>query len=298
MGAFGYMRSHKLRGYHIAGPTVLTAMTLASAGLSKTLAGALRSVVADGLATIGLDMDTLSASPDAWYTETLLWGASKLDWILEWGVSILVFWLKLKLIKYVILTVMAPVMSALAGAVRRRETGHAAPFTLIQLAKDVLRGIRMSVVLLAAEMTLTLAVAITSLLLTAFASPLALLMSPALLFLSWAIGAYFYGAAVFDAVYEQDGLGWRSSLRQAWTDRGRLLGIGAVFSLLLSIPYGGVLFATLLGPIPCTVAAGRLTYPPHHERPFHRHWRRRHAQPRPRPAPRRAPGHRIGRCHP
>ena len=155
------MRSHKLRGYHIAGPTVLTAMTLASAGLSKTLAGALRSVVADGLATTGLDMDTLSASPDAWYTETLLWGASKLDWILEWGVSILVFWLKLKLIKYVILTVMAPVMSALAGAVRRRETGHAAPFTLIQLAKDVLRGIRMSVVLLAAEMTLTLAVAIT-----------------------------------------------------------------------------------------------------------------------------------------
>lgn len=262
MGAFRYMRSHKLRGYHIAGPAVLAAITLASAGLSKTLAGALRSAVVDGLAAFGLDLDALSASPDAWYTETLLWGASKLDWILEWGVSILVFWLKLKLIKYVILTVMAPVMSALAGAVRRRETGHAAPFTLIQLAKDVLRGIRMSVVLLAAEMTLTLAVAITSVLLTAFASPLALLMSPALLFLSWAIGAYFYGAAVFDAVYEQDGLGWRSSLRQAWTDRGRLLGIGAVFSLLLSIPYGGVLFATLLGPIPCTVAAGRLTYPP------------------------------------
>ena len=181
----------------------------------------LEGVVADGLNTIGLDMDTLSASPDAWYTETLLWGASKLDWILEWGVSILVFWLKLKLIKYVILTVMAPMMSALAGAVRRRETGHAAPFTLIQLAKDVLRGIRMSVFLLAAEMTLTLAVAITSLLLTAFASPLALLMSPALLFLSWAIGAYFYGAAVFDAVYEQYGLGWRSSATSV-DDRRRL----------------------------------------------------------------------------
>ena len=262
MGAFRYMRSHKLSGYHIAGPAVLTAITLASAGLSKALAGALRSAVVDGLATLGLDMDTLSASPDTWYTDTLIWGASKLDWILEWGVSILVFWLKLKLIKYVILTVMAPIMSALAGAVRRCETGHAAPFTLAQLARDVLRGVRMSVVLLTAEMALTLGVAITSVLLTVFAAPLALLMSPVLLFLSWAIGGYFYGAAVFDAVYEQDGLDWKSSLRKAWTDRGRLLGIGAVFSLLLSIPYGGVLFATLLGPIPCTVAASRLTSSP------------------------------------
>lgn len=256
------MRSTGLRAYHLAGPAVLAAITLASAGLSKALAEAIRSAVIDGLAALGLSLDTLAASPDAWYTDTLLWGASKLDWMLEWGVGILVFWLKLKLIKYLILTVMAPIMSALAGAIRQRLTGQAVPFTLAQLAKDVLRGIRMSVVLLAAEMALTLAVAITSLLLTVFAAPIALLLSPVLLILGWSIGAYFYGAAVFDAVYEQGGLSWRSSLQQGWTDRGRLLGIGAVFSLLLSIPYGGVLFATLLGPIPCTVAAARLTYTP------------------------------------
>ena len=260
--AFAYMRSTGLRAYHLAGPTVLAAITLASAGLSKALAGAIRNAVMDGLAALGLNLDTLTASPDAWYTDVLLWGASTLDWMLEWGVSLLVFWLKLKIIKYVILTVMAPIMSTLAGSVRQRETGQAAPFSLAQLAKDILRGIRMSAVLLAVELALTLGVAILSLLLTVFAAPIALLLSPVLLILGWAIGAYFYGAAVFDAVYEQGGLSWRSSLQQGWKDRGRLLGIGAVFSLLLSLPYGGVLFATFFGPIPCTVAAARLTYTP------------------------------------
>ena len=54
-----------------------------------------------------------------------------------------------------------------------------------------------------------------------------------LLILGWAIGAYFYGAAV-STPSTNKAAWWRSSLQQGWQDRGRLLGIGAVFSC--SIP--------------------------------------------------------------
>lgn len=110
--------------------------------------------------------------------------------------------------------------------------------------------------------SLTLALYLTGLVLAMFTGALAILLSPLLLIAGWMVGAYFYGAAVFDAVYEQAGLNWRNSLRTGWKDRYRLLGIGAVFSILLTIPGFGVLLATFLGPIPCTVAAARMTFSP------------------------------------
>lgn len=260
--AFGAMRQHRLQAYHLAGPAILIGITAAGIGMTQALAELLRTAIRDGLSAVGLDLDALAQSPDAWYTDTLLWGASKLDWMLEWGLSLLVLWLKLKLTKYLLLTLMAPVMSALAGAIRQRETGQSAPFTAAQLLRDLYRGVRMSVVLLMSELALSLALALMGLLLTVFAAPMAVLVSPLLLAAGWAVGAYFYGAAVFDAVYEQAELDWRSSLRQGWSDRGRLLGIGSLFSLLLAVPVVGVFLATFLGPIPCTVAAARLTFQP------------------------------------
>ena len=260
--AFGILRKYRLQAYHLAGPAVLLCITMAGAGLTQSLADALRDAVTSGLSSAGLDLDNLASSPDAWYSDALLWGASKLDWMLEWGLSLLVFWLKLKLTKYLLLTLMAPVMSALAGAIRQRETGTSTPFTVRQLLRDLYRGVRMSVALLAAELGLSLGLAVIGLLLTVFAAPVAVLLSPVLLVTGWAVGAYFYGAAVFDAVYEQAELDWRASLSRGWAERGRLLGIGSVFSLLLAVPLLGVFLATFLGPIPCTAAAARLTFTP------------------------------------
>lgn len=260
--AFGAMRQQGLQAYHLAGPAILLGITAAGIGMTQALADGLRQALLGGLSALGLDLDALAQSPDAWYTDALLWGSSSLDWILEWGLSLLMFWLKLKLTKYLLLTLMAPIMSALASAIRKRETGQSAPFTAAQLLRDIFRGIRMSVVLLLSEVALSLGLALFGLLLTVFAAPIAVLVSPLLLATGWAVGAYFYGAAVFDAVYEQAELDWRSSLRQGWADRGRLLGIGSLFSLLLAVPFAGVFLATFLGPIPCTVAAARLTFQP------------------------------------
>ena len=258
--AFGYMGRNGLGLYHLAGPLAMVGITWAGFGLTGMLTSWIRTALLDGLNAIGLGPDLLFESPDAWWAEVLLWGASQLDWILEWGVTLLILWLKVKLIKYLMLTLMAPFMSALAGAVRKRETGEAPPFTASQFLRDLARGIRTAAILLMVELTLILFLALTGFLLTIFAAPLAILLSPVLLASGWMVGAYFYGAAVFDAVYEQAGLNWRTSLRSGWKDRYRLLGIGAVFSILLAIPFIGVFLATFLGPMPCTVAAARLSF--------------------------------------
>ena len=258
--AFSYMRRQGLSIYHLSGPLVIAAISAAGIGLTGVLSEQIRLALLSGLDTIGLDPDDLATSPEAWWTDAFLWGASQLEWMLECGVALAVLWLKIKLTKYLLLTLMAPIMSALAGAVRKREVGSAPPFSAGQLIRDLIRGVRTSSVLLIAELSLSLALALSGLLFTVFAAPLAILLSPVMLVGSWMVGAYFYGAAIFDAVYEQEGLGWRASIRRGWSERFRLLGIGAVFSALLAVPFAGVFLAAFLGPMPCTTAAARLTH--------------------------------------
>ena len=107
---------------------------------------------------------------------------------------------------------MAPFMSALAASVRKRETGQAIPFSLSQLLRDLLRGVRTAATLLLAELSLTLLLARRPVVdrLCRAAGGAAV---PLLLLIGWAVGAYFYGAAIFDAVHEQAGHDWRSSIR-------------------------------------------------------------------------------------
>ena len=97
--------------------------------------------------------------------------------MIEWATVLFVLWIKLKLTKYLMLTLMAPFMSAAAAAVRQRETGQSLPFSFGQLFRDVFRGVRTASALLAAELAVTLVLALVGLWLTAFAAPLAVLLS-------------------------------------------------------------------------------------------------------------------------
>lgn len=260
--AFGYMKKQGLRAYHLAGPAALTVIAFSGFRLTRALTDWIRNAALDCLKLMGAEPNGLTTSNTGWWNDILIWGTNGLESLLEWSVALFVLWLKVKVTKYLLLTLMAPFMSALAGAVRKRETGDSTPFTVTQILVDLSRGIRTALVLFTLETGLTLCLAVTGLLLTLFAAPIAILLSPALLITGWMVGAYFYGAAVFDAVYEQAGLDWRGSLRAGWVTRYRLIGIGAVFSALLALPAIGVFLAAFFGPMPCTVAAARLTHSP------------------------------------
>ena len=256
--SFAYLKRHGLTQYHASGPAVIVGLAIAGVALSHWLTEQLKASFRHAV-TNWLPTDTSSG---AWWDEALLWGSSKADWLIEWGVLLVVLWLKVKVTKYLLITLMAPFMSALAAAVGQVETGMDMPFSWKGLVRDLLRGIRISLVLLLLELALGVALWMTGLALTLFTGPLVVLLSPALLLTSWVVGAYFFGAAVYDAVYEQGGLDWKTSLRAGWQQRGHLIGLGAVFSLFMAIPFIGPYLAALLGPVPCTTSAARLFFSP------------------------------------
>ena len=113
------MSEHRLRTYHLAGPAAILAIAVAGLSLTGWFTTTIRDGLDRGLIAIGLDLNALAASEEAWWTDTLLWGASRLDWVLEWGVALLVLWLKVKVTKYLLLTLMAPSY----GLYRARDQG-------------------------------------------------------------------------------------------------------------------------------------------------------------------------------
>ncbi len=270
--SFAYLRQHGLRHYHFVGPAVLLALTEAGWVFSEWLSDGVTQYLHDLIdghhtAEPAAPENPATTSASSVWNDLLIWGGEQLDGLVDWGVFLFVLWLKVKVAKYLLITLMAPFMSALAAAVKSVETQRETPFNWTGLWRDLVRGIRISMVLMGMEIALGLLLWLLGIGLTMTTGPVGLLLSPLLVALSWAAGAYFFGAAVFDAVYEQAGLGWRDSLKVGWSQRSHLLGIGAIFSLLIGIPIVGPYVAAILGPVPCTVAAARLFLRPNPETP-------------------------------
>lgn len=273
--SFGYLKRHNLQAFHAVGPGAIALLTSLGWWLTSKLDSTAQAALQRGLNALGLtsqDAPSLDTHPltesqattvdPSFWNSLLSWAVDQLEWVLHWGVIALVFWLKIKVTKYLLLTLVAPFMSLLAAKIQQKVTGQATPLSLASVLRDIARGIRTALSLFLMEMGLTLTLAILGLLLTIFTPPIAVLFSPILLATSWTVGSYFYGAAVFDAVFEQQGMDWRTSIRNGWQQKGHLIGIGMVFSLLLAIPVAGPFLAALLGPMPATAAAAKLTFHP------------------------------------
>ena len=261
--SFGYLKRQKLRRYHAAGPMVIIGLATAGIFFSNWLTETLKTGLYHHLENAGLSgQSTAESTTQTWWDQVLFWGASQAEWIIEWSVIILVLWLKVKTTKYLLITLMPPIMSALSADIKNAETGHHTPFQWSGIFRDILRGIRISAILLLMELGLGLTLSLLGLALTLFTGPLMVIAGPLLLLASWIVSAYFFGAAVYDPVYEQGGLDWKTSIRTGWKQRGHLLGLGAIFSLIMAIPWAGPYLAALLGPIPCTTAAARRYFRP------------------------------------
>lgn len=256
--SYAYLRQHGLRRHHLAGPAVLTVLTLLGWWFADRLTGTLKTRIHGMLDPWLAPHDAEPANDAPWWSWSTEWITGAVDTLAEWTVLLAVLWLKVKVIKYLLITIMAPFMSLLASDVIRTETGQSSPPSLLALMRDLLRGLRISFVLLTMEIGLGIMLWAVGMAASLLFPPLAVLLSPLLIAASWLVGAYFFGAAVFDAPFEQSGLSWGASLRAGWQARGHLIGIGLIFSALMAVPFIGAYVAALLGPVPCTTAATRL----------------------------------------
>lgn len=150
---------------------------------------------------------------------------------------------------YVILILMSPVFAFLSEATERILTGKDQAFSFSQLFKDVVRGMLLAIRNLSMELFFTLGLFILSFV------PLIGYLTPIALFI---VSAYFYGFSFLDYTFERRRFKIDASISFMRRNRGLAIGNGFVFSLVLLIPYVGVMiagFVSIVSVVAATMAA-------------------------------------------
>ncbi len=175
------------------------------------------------------------------------WGGRTIDTIGRILSGLLLFAIGLAIFKVLVVILSAPFMSPLSEKIERHITGALSGGGIrpMQIARDLVRGIRINVRNLFRELGFSLLIVILAVFLP-FLSPLA----PVLVFL---VQSYYAGFGNMDFALERH-FGYRDSIRFVRENRGLALGNGVVYLLLL-ITGVGFLVALPLGTIAATLDA-------------------------------------------
>jgi CysZ protein len=148
---------------------------------------------------------------------------------------------------YVILILLSPVFAFLSEKTEEKLSGTKLPFNGVQFIKDIIRGVLLALRNLTVEMLFTILLFILSFI------PIVGYLTPIALFL---VSAYFYGFSFLDYTFERRRMKIDMSVRLMRNNKGLAIGNGFVFSLVLLIPYIGVMLAGFISII--SVVAGTL----------------------------------------
>jgi len=150
---------------------------------------------------------------------------------------------------YIILILMSPVFALLSEKTERILTGKDMPFDMAQFVQDIIRGVLLAVRNLGIELLLTLVLFALS-----FIPIVGYFTAIALLFVS----AYFYGFSFLDYTFERRKFKIKASIDFMRRNKGLAIGNGFVFSLVLLIPYVGVMiagFVAIISVVAATLSA-------------------------------------------
>jgi uncharacterized protein involved in cysteine biosynthesis len=165
------------------------------------------------------------------------------------------FWLKIKLLKYFVLAFLGPVMSVISDVTEEKLTGVKRPFSLKKFIREVFRGIRTALLYLFIELFLALLLLVVALV-AGWVFPVLLpFIAPLEIIIAFTIGAFFYGAAALDYVWEREDVGAFGSLGMAYKSRRLAIGIGVPFAIWMAIPIVNFTLAPIFAPALATVAA-------------------------------------------
>ena len=165
------------------------------------------------------------------------------------------FWLKIKLLKYFVLAFLGPVMSVISDVTEEKLTGVKRPFTLKKFIREVFRGIRTALLYLFIELFLALLLLVVALV-AGWVFPVLLpFIAPLEIIVAFTIGAFFYGAAALDYVWEREDVGAFGSLGLAYKSRRLAVGIGVPFAIWMAIPIVNFTLAPIFAPALAAVAA-------------------------------------------
>jgi CysZ protein len=236
--AFDFIATHKLWWYFLY-PAVLMIVLLiggfwSAMGLGNYLADLLTDLIPDDV-----------QSGYEWLNTALHW----IIWVLK-GIAGFVIWffaflLFMKYIRYFVLILCSPMMALLSERVDEIVTGKTYPFHFGQFVKDILRGILVALRNLFFETAITL-----GLMIIGWIPVIGWLTIPFL----WMIGWYFLGFNIMDYTYERRKWGISQGAVFTRKRKGIAVGNGMIFSLMLIIPFLGMIVAPVLSSVAGTLA--------------------------------------------
>lgn len=165
---------------------------------------------------------------------------------LAWTLKLIFWFITSTFSKYLTLICLSPLFSLLSEATEEILTKQKFPFSVAQLAKDIIRGIIISV----RNMMLEYGIIIMSSILTLIFPPLLILTGPLLVLASW----YFIGFTMLDYSFERHKMTIKESSVFTKQNLGLTFGIGAIYSVLMLLPYFlGLMFAPAVAVVTATV---------------------------------------------
>jgi len=165
---------------------------------------------------------------------------------------IYLFWLtivsqlSLKFTKYLVVSVLSPVLAILSERVENQITGNKYPFKIKQLIIDIKRSLRIVVRNIVIELIFFVVWFLLTLIFPflEFITPFYILI----------VGFYFYGFGFMDYINERRRMDVSESVRFVKNNKGIAFGIGSVYSLLFFIDFIGVVIAPILAIVAATMA--------------------------------------------
>lgn len=196
--------------------------------------------------------DVVALPEEAGFWDTLAsWAAEASKWATIIILNVIFYYVYIKVNKYIILILMSPIMALLSERTEEILTGEKYPFTWSIFIADVWRGILIALRNMMLEFGWIVIVGFGGMLVTAVFAPLSLIYAPIAGILLFVVGAYFYGFSTLDYNSERKRLKLRQSAEFVRAHKGIAIANGSIFTVLLWIPFLGVIVA----PITCTVAA-------------------------------------------
>jgi CysZ protein len=181
-----------------------------------------------------------------WIEKANNWAAVKwLIKIMMFGVYISSFFAYFSIFKFVLLTVASPLYAYISERADSAITGNDYPFNAVQLLKDIIRGVRISLKNLVKQSFFTILLWLCSFI------PIIGLLSTVLII---ALDIYYYGFAMLDYNSERKRMSMADSFKFISQRKGLAIGNGLVFYVLFLIPIIGIVIGAPLSAIAATIS--------------------------------------------
>lgn len=220
--AFGFIFKHRLAAWYLVPIGIWIVLIF---GTTFSLASWLSPYVEQWLSDA---LGSAKLPEESFWTAAKSWLQTGIQFASAWVLRVLI-WIALgRVMKYVILILMSPLLAWISEVTEEKLTGKEYPFDLMQLLSDAWRGVLITLRNLFLELLLTAAAGIV-----AFMFPPAAALTVPFLFL---VNSYFMGFSMFDYYTERQRLNISESVAYMRRNRWCVTGLGVGFNLISLIP--------------------------------------------------------------